>query len=66
MSCERRSLTEVDREEISRGVAEGLEGEVIAARIGRSPSVVSCEITRHGGRAHHRAALAHREPGSWA
>ncbi|MGH3698272.1 MAG: IS30 family transposase [Pseudonocardiaceae bacterium] len=58
MSCERRPLTEVDREEISRGVAEGLEGKVIAARIGRSPGVVSREITRHGGRAGYRAVVA--------
>jgi hypothetical protein len=30
-------LTEIDREEVSRGVIEGLEGQAIAARIGRSP-----------------------------
>ncbi|MGH3756135.1 MAG: IS30 family transposase [Pseudonocardiaceae bacterium] len=58
MSCERRPLTEVDREEISRGIAGGLEGKVIAARIGRSPGVVSREITRHGGRAGYRAVVA--------
>lgn len=60
MDCERRMLTEADREEISRGVAEGLEGKVIAARIGRCPSVVSREITRHGGRASYRAVVARR------
>ncbi|MGH3831566.1 MAG: IS30 family transposase [Pseudonocardiaceae bacterium] len=53
-------VTEADREEISRGVAEGLEVKVIAARIGRSPSVVSREIARHGGRANYRAVVAHR------
>ncbi|MGH3873460.1 MAG: helix-turn-helix domain-containing protein [Pseudonocardiaceae bacterium] len=47
-------MTEADREEISRGIAEGVEGTVIAARMGRSPSVVSREITRHGGRARYR------------
>ncbi|MGH3699900.1 MAG: hypothetical protein ACRDQY_10585 [Pseudonocardiaceae bacterium] len=45
MSCERRPLTEADREEVSRGVAGGLEGTVIAARIGWSAGVVSREIT---------------------
>ncbi|MGH3828792.1 MAG: helix-turn-helix domain-containing protein, partial [Pseudonocardiaceae bacterium] len=34
-------VTEADREEISRRLAEGLGVTVIAARIGRSPSVVS-------------------------
>ncbi|MGH3710128.1 MAG: helix-turn-helix domain-containing protein, partial [Pseudonocardiaceae bacterium] len=47
-------VTEADREEISRGIAEGVEGKVIAARIGRPASVVSREITRHGGRANYR------------
>ena len=51
-------LTDADREEISRGIAENLEGKVIAARIGRCPSVVSREIARHGGRADYRAVAA--------
>jgi transposase, IS30 family len=33
---------------------------VIAARIGRCPSVVSREITRHGGRVRYRAVVARR------
>ena len=37
MICQRRMLTEADREEISRGIAEELEGKVIAGRIGRCP-----------------------------
>ena len=53
-------LTEADREEISRGIAEELEGTVIAARIRRCPSVVSREIARHGGRARYRAVVARR------
>jgi len=44
-------LTEADREEISRGIAENAAGKVIAARVGRCSSVVSREIARHGGRA---------------
>ncbi|MGH4016289.1 MAG: IS30 family transposase [Pseudonocardiaceae bacterium] len=54
----RRALTEADREEISRGIAQGLAGVVIAARIGRDPSVISREITRHGGRDRYRATGA--------
>ncbi|MGH3900825.1 MAG: IS30 family transposase [Pseudonocardiaceae bacterium] len=53
-------VTETDREEISRGIAEELGGTVIAARIGRCPSVVSREIARHGGRANYRAVVARR------
>ncbi|MGH3709535.1 MAG: hypothetical protein ACRDRQ_15845 [Pseudonocardiaceae bacterium] len=51
-------LTEADREEISRGVAGGLEGTVIAARIGWFAGVVSREITCHGGRAQYRVVVA--------
>ena len=53
-------LTLVDREEISRGLAELLEYKDIAARIGRDASVVSREVARHGGRARYRAARADR------
>jgi IS30 family transposase len=54
----RRGLIEADREEISRGIAQGLAGVVIAAQIGRDPSVVSREIARHGGRDRYRATDA--------
>ncbi|MDT5024654.1 MAG: hypothetical protein QOE61_1080 [Micromonosporaceae bacterium] len=47
-----------EREEISRGVAENLSGRMIAARLGRDPSVVSREITRNGGRGSYRAHTA--------
>jgi IS30 family transposase len=53
-------LSAADREEISRGIAAGLPGVVIAARIGRDPSVISREITRHGGRDRYRASRATR------
>jgi IS30 family transposase len=53
-------LTAADREEISRGIAQDLPGVVIAARIGRDPSVVSREIARHGGRDRYRASRATR------
>ena len=54
----RRMLTMADREELSRGLAEGLELEEIAVRIGRAPLVVSGEVRRHGGRRDYQAALA--------
>ncbi|MGH7536849.1 MAG: IS30 family transposase, partial [Gemmatimonadales bacterium] len=53
-------LSAADREEISRGIAQGVEGAVIAARIGRDPSVISREIARHGGRERYRATRAAR------
>lgn len=56
----RRMLSAADREEISRGIAEGVSGLVIAARLGRHPSVVSREIARYGGRERYRATGAER------
>lgn len=54
----RAILTLADREEISRGLAEGLEYKQIGVLISRNPSVVSREVARHGGRAGYRAAAA--------
>ena len=51
-------LTLIDREEISRGLAEDLLFTEIAVRIGRDPSVVSRDVARHGGRAGYRALVA--------
>lgn len=56
----RRVLSLADREEISRGLAEGLSFVEIAVRVGRDPSVVSREVGRHGGRVGYRAARADR------
>jgi IS30 family transposase len=50
-------LTLADREEISRCLAAHMQQKDIAIMIGRNPSVVSREITRHGGL---RAYRAHR------
>jgi IS30 family transposase len=47
-----------DREEISRGLAEGLEFKEIGLRLGRDASVISREVGRHGGRAGYRAVGA--------
>jgi IS30 family transposase len=49
-----------EREEISRGVATGDSGRVIALRLGRHYSVVNREIARNGGRLAYRAAEAGR------
>jgi IS30 family transposase len=47
-----------EREEISRGIAAGRSARGIAAALGRSPSTVTREIDRHGGRSSYRAAEA--------
>jgi len=47
-----------EREEISRGIAAGRSIRRIAARLGRSPSTVSREVRRHGGRSAYRASEA--------
>jgi IS30 family transposase len=47
-----------EREEISRGIAAGRSIRHIAASLGRAPSTVSRELTRHGGRSAYRAAEA--------
>jgi IS30 family transposase len=53
-----RSLTAVEREEISRGVAAGDACRAIARRLGRAPSTVSRELARNGGRSRYRAQRA--------
>ena len=57
----RRMLTLADREEISRGLAQGVGLKRIAARIGRDPSVISREVRRHGGREAYRAERADKQ-----
>jgi len=47
-----------EREEISRGIAAGRSIRRIAAGLGRSPSTVSREVARHGGRSAYRASEA--------
>ena len=54
----RLTLTLGLREEISRGIAKGCTIRQIAAEISRSPSTVSREIARHGGRSRYRASEA--------
>lgn len=54
----RWALTLAEREEISRGVATKRSIRQIAAQLGRAPSTVSRELTRHGGTPTYRAAEA--------
>jgi len=54
----RLALTVAEREEISRGIAVGYSMRAIAMGLGRSPSTVSREICRNGGRRRYRAAKA--------
>ena len=55
-----RTLQWAEREEISRGLAQGSSLRQIAAGLGRAPSTVSREVRRHLGRAQYRAAHADR------
>ncbi|NIW25324.1 MAG: IS30 family transposase, partial [Gammaproteobacteria bacterium] len=53
-----RALTAAEREEISRGIASGRSLCAIAGELKRSPSTVSREVRRNGGRRRYRAATA--------
>ena len=54
----RIALSLSEREEISRGIAAGHSIRSIAITLGRSPSTVSRELHRNGGRQQYRANLA--------
>jgi IS30 family transposase len=51
------------REEISRGLAEGVSLREIARQLGRAPSTISREVAHNGGRRSYRALRADR--GAW-
>ena len=53
-----RVLSLVEREEISRGIAADESIRQIANGMGRAPSTISREISRHGGRRRYRAVKA--------
>ncbi|MFF3787812.1 IS30 family transposase [Streptomyces sp. NPDC001933] len=53
-----RHLSGSEREEISHEIAAGESARQLAKRLGRSPSTVSREIARNGGRDRYRAASA--------
>lgn len=52
------ALTLAEREEISRGIADGRSIRSVAVRLGRAPSTVSREVERNGGRSDYRATEA--------
>jgi len=54
----RLALTLGDRECISRGLAADRSLRDIARELGRAPSTISREVSRHGGRRRYRATLA--------
>lgn len=54
----RLALTLAEREEISRGIVTGRSIRSIAAELGRSPSTISRELRRNGGRRRYRASRA--------
>ena len=57
--CRAKShLSFAEREEISRGIAAGVSANSIAVTLGRSPSTISREIARNGGREGYRAVDA--------
>ena len=56
----KNALTLAEREEISRGLAQGLSMRAIAGIIGRCPSTVTREVARNRGRAKYRALQADR------
>ena len=56
-------LSAAEREELSRGLAAGESLRAIASRLGRSPSTVSREVARNGGRQRYRARRA--EQAAW-
>jgi IS30 family transposase len=57
------ALTLEEREEISRGTVAGHSIRSIATALGRSPSTVSRELQRNGGRQQYRASQA--EKAAW-
>ena len=60
----RLALTRIEREEISRGIAQGDSMRSISARLGRSPSTISREVNRNGGYDDYRATQA--DQAAWA
>ena len=59
----RLALSLSEREEISRGIASDLSLRTIALQLDRSPSTISREVKRNGGRDHYRASDA--EQSTW-
>ena len=58
------ALSLAEREEISRSLASGHTIRLIAQQLGRSPSTISREINRNGGRRAIEPAVLKMPPGS--
>ncbi|WP_441005058.1 IS30 family transposase [Novilysobacter viscosus] len=58
-----RSLSLVEREEVSRGLVAGHSIRSIATTLGRAPSTISREILRNGGAERYRAS--HADQAAW-
>lgn len=58
-----RQLSAAEREEISRGLVAGLSLREVACQLERSPSTISREVNRNGGRRAYRATTA--EKAAW-
>jgi len=54
------ALTPAERETISRALAAGASLRSVARELGRSPSTISREVARNGGRSRYRAVEADR------
>ena len=53
-----RRLSSAEREEVSRGLAQGIGLSAIARRLGRAPSTVSREVHHNSGKSGYRAFAA--------
>jgi len=53
-----RRLSSIEREEVSRGLAQGTGLSAIARRLGRAPSTVSREVQHNSGKSGYRAFSA--------
>ena len=57
----KRVLSTSEREEISRGIVNGLSLRTIATQLTRAPSTISREVSRNGGYDHYRATEADKQ-----
>jgi IS30 family transposase len=57
----KRVLSTSEREEISRGIVNGLSLRTIATQLTRAPSTISREVSRNGGYDHYRATEADKK-----
>jgi transposase, IS30 family len=53
-----RRLSSAEREEVSRGLAQGTELSAIARRLGRAPSTIAREVRHNSGKSGYRAFSA--------